>query len=107
MRNRTLLDMVRCVLVNSLLLEFLWGEALKTMAYILSQVPSKSVPKTPYDLWSQKKASLCHFHVWGCKVEVRSYNPQFKKLHPKTINWYFIGYFMGSRSFRFYCPSNH
>ena len=24
-------------------------------------VPSKSVPKTPYELWSQKKPSLCHF----------------------------------------------
>ena len=43
MRNRTLLDMVRCMLVNSSLLEFLWDEALKTVAYILNQVPSKSV----------------------------------------------------------------
>ena len=44
--------MVRCVLVNSSLLEFLWGEALKTVAYIVNQVPSKYVPKTPYELWS-------------------------------------------------------
>ena len=51
-RNHTLLDMVRCTLVNSSLLEFLWGEALKTIAYILKQVPSKFVPKTPYELWS-------------------------------------------------------
>ena len=43
MRNRTLLDMVRCMLVNSSLPEFLWDEALKTVAYILNQVPSKSV----------------------------------------------------------------
>ena len=56
-RNRTLLDMVRCMLIYSSLLEFLWGEALKTAAYILNQVPSKSVPKTPYELWSQKKPS--------------------------------------------------
>ena len=52
MRNRTLLDMLRCMLVNSLLSEFLWGKALKTVAYILYQVHSKSVPKTPYELWS-------------------------------------------------------
>ena len=38
--------MVRCMLVNSSPLEFLWGEALKTAAYILNQVPSKSIPKT-------------------------------------------------------------
>ena len=51
-RNRTLLDMVRCMLVSSSLSEFLWGEALKTATYILNQVPSKFVPKTPYELWS-------------------------------------------------------
>ena len=62
-RNRTFLDMVRCMLVNSSLHEFSWGEALKTAAYILNQVPSKFVPKTPYELWSQKKPSLYHFHI--------------------------------------------
>ena len=62
--------MVWCMFVNSSLPEFLWGEALKTTAYILNQVLSKSVPKTPYELWSQKKPSLRHFHVWGYKVEV-------------------------------------
>ena len=40
------------MLVNFLKLEFLWGEALKTIAYILNQVSSKSDPKTPYELWS-------------------------------------------------------
>ena len=49
-RNCTLLDMVRCMLIHSSLLEFLWGEALMTTAYILNQVPSKSIPKTPYEL---------------------------------------------------------
>ena len=62
MRNHTLLDMVRCMLVNSLLPEFLWGEALKTIAYILNQVPSKFVTKIPYELWLQKKPSLHHFY---------------------------------------------
>ncbi|KAJ9696926.1 hypothetical protein PVL29_008922 [Vitis rotundifolia] len=105
-RNRTLLDMVRCMLSNSSLPEFLWGEALRTVAYILNQVPSKSVPKTPYELWSGKKPSLHHFHVWGCKAEVRPYNPQSKKLDPKTISGFFVGYCIGSRGSRFYCPSH-
>ena len=49
-RNRTLLDMVRCMLSNSSLPKFMWGEALRTAAYILNQVSSKSVLKTPYEL---------------------------------------------------------
>ena len=62
-RNRTLLDMVRCMLVNFSLPEFFLGEALKTVAFILNQVPNKYVPKTPYELWLQKKRNLRHFHV--------------------------------------------
>ena len=94
------------MLINSLLPEFLWGEALKTTAYILNQVPSKSVPKTPYELWSQKKPNLRHFHVWSCRVEVRPCNPQLKELDLKTISMYFIGNSVGSRGSRFYCLSH-
>ena len=94
------------MLVNSSLPKFLGGEALKTTNYILNQVPSKSIPKTPYELWSHNKPSLRHFHVLGYKVEVRLYNPQSKKLDPKTISGYFIGYCVGSRGFRFYCSSH-
>ena len=84
----------------------MWGEVLRTAAYILNQVPSKSVPKTPYELWSVKKPSLHYFHVWGCKAEVRPYNPQSKKLDPKTISGFFVGYCIGSRGSIFYCPSH-
>ena len=34
---------------------------------------------------------------------MRPYNPQSKKLNPKTISWYFIGYCVGSRGSEFYC----
>ena len=98
--------MVRCMLVNSSLLEFLWHETLKTTAYILSQVPSKFVPKTSYEILSQKKPSLHHFYVWGCKVEVKPYNTQSKKLYLKTISGYFIGYCVGLRGSRIYCSSH-
>ena len=43
---------------------------------------------------------------WGCKVEVRPYSPQSKKLDPKTIGGYFIGYCLGSRGSSFYCLSH-
>ena len=37
---------------------------------------------------------------------MRPYNPQSKKLDIKTISGYFIGYYVGSRGSRFYCPSH-
>ena len=105
-RNRTLMDMVRCMLAHSSLPDFLWGDALRTAAYILNQVPSKSVPKTPYELLNGKRPTLKHFHVWGCKAEVKPYNPSTKKLDSRTISGSFIGYCGNSRGCRFYCPTH-
>jgi hypothetical protein len=45
--------------------------------------------------------------VWGCSSEVRIYNPQEKKLDPRTINGYFIGYAERSKGYRFYCSSHN
>ena len=59
-RNRTLLDMVWSMLSNSNLRESLWDEALKTTMYILNQVPTKVVPKTPFELWKGWKPSLTY-----------------------------------------------
>jgi hypothetical protein len=105
-RNRTLLDMVRSMLSSSNLPKSLWIEALKTTMYILNRVPTKAVPKTPFELWKGWKPSLQHMCVWGCPNEVRIYNPQEKKLDPRTISGYFIGYVERSKGYRFYCPSH-
>jgi len=46
---------------------------------------------------------LKHFCAWGCKAKVRPYNSEIKKLDPKTIFGFFVGYSIGSRGCRFYC----
>ena len=79
--------------------------ALKTVMYLLNRVPSKVVQKTPFELWTNRKPSLRHLHVWGCQVEVRIYNLQEKKLDERTINGYFIGYLEKSKGYMFYCPT--
>ena len=57
-RNRTLKDIVRSMRSNSKLPESLWTKALKMAVYILNQVPTKIVPKTPFELWKGWKSSL-------------------------------------------------
>ena len=73
--NCTLMDMVRSMLSNSTLPLSLRMYALKTAVYLLNWVPSKAVPKAPFELWIGKKPSLRHLHVWGCPAEARIYNP--------------------------------
>ena len=77
---------------NSTLPEFLWSEALKTTVHILNRVPTKAVPKTPYELWVGRKPTLNYLHVWGSPSEVKIFNSQIKKLDFKTISYSFIGY---------------
>jgi transposase InsO family protein len=90
--NHTLMKMVRSMLRNSMLPLNLWIEALKTAAHIIIHVPSKSVPKTPYELWTGRKTSINYLHIWGCPAEAKIFNPQLEKLDPKTISYHFIGY---------------
>nr|GEY04418.1 putative zinc finger, CCHC-type [Tanacetum cinerariifolium] len=56
-RNRTLMDMVRSILANSKLPEFIWTEALKTAVHILNRVPSKSVPKNHMQFGQEENLS--------------------------------------------------
>ena len=73
------------------------------IVYILYRVLTKTVPKMPFELFKGWKLSLRHIRVWGCSYEVRIYNPQEKKLDPRTISEYLIGYAERSKG---YCPSH-
>ena len=99
--------MVRSMMSYSTLPINLWMEALKTAIYILNRVLSKSVLKTPYELWTGREPSLNHFHVWGCPAEAKVFNPNIGKLDPKTVSCHFIGYPEKSKGYHFYCPDRH
>ena len=105
MRNRTLKDMVRSMITHFTLPESLWIEALKTAAYLLNRFPTKATYKTSYELWTGKKPSLKHLHIWGCRAEARPQKPNEKKLDARTISCYFIGYSERSRGYKFYDPT--
>jgi hypothetical protein len=101
--NNTLMDIVRSMLSYSDLPVKLWMKTLKTTVQILNWVPSKHVPKTPYKLWTGRKPSLRNLCVWGCHAEAKVFNPNIRKLDPKTISCYFIGYPDRSKGYWFYC----
>jgi hypothetical protein len=106
-RNRTLMDMVRSMLSYSTLPISLWMEALKSAVHILNRVPSKSVPKIPYEMWTARKLTLNYLHVWGYPTEAKLFNPSIEKLDHKTVSCHFIGYPDKLKDFRFYCPDRY
>jgi len=79
---------------------------LKTVMYSLDRVFSKAVPKTLFELWTNRTPSIRHLYVWGCQAEIRMYNLQKRKLDVRTMSRYFICYPEKSKRCMFYCP-NH
>jgi hypothetical protein len=49
-----LLDMVRSMMSQADLPLSFWGYALETAAFTMYRIPSKSVEKTPYEIWTGK-----------------------------------------------------
>jgi hypothetical protein len=67
-RNQTLLDMVRSMMSQTDLPLLFWGYALETTAFTLNRVPTKSVEKTPYEIWIGKRPGLFFLKVWDVRL---------------------------------------
>ncbi|KAJ9544153.1 hypothetical protein OSB04_023860 [Centaurea solstitialis] len=104
-RNRTFLDMVRTMMCHSTLPISFWGHALETAAHILNRAPTKSVEKTPYELWKGKKPNIYFLKIWGCEVYVK--RPTSEKLRPKSDKCFFVGYPKTTVGYYFYNPEEN
>ena len=78
----------------------LWGYALESACYLLNRVPSKSVAKTPYEIWIGRKPVLSHLRVWGCLAYVKCLITD--KLGPRSDKYYFIEYPKETKGYYFY-----
>ena len=103
--NRTLKDVVRSMIAHTTLPELLWSEALKTAVYLLNRLPSKTITKTPYELWAEISSSIRHLHVWDYRATTQPYIPYEKKLDSRIVSSLLLGYSKRYKGFRFYRPS--
>ncbi|KAK9044761.1 hypothetical protein V6N11_058653 [Hibiscus sabdariffa] len=104
-RNRTLLDMVRSMMSHSDLPTSLWGHALETAAFTLNRVPSKSVQKTPYEMWTRKCPNMSFMKIWGCKAYVKY--QMLAKLEPKSHKCTFFSYPKETKEYYFFNPKEN
>ena len=87
---------------STLLISF-WGYALELACYVLNRIPSKSVSKTPYEMWTERKLVLSHLRIWGCLIYVKRL--QTDKLRPRSDKCNFVGYSKETRGYYFYLPT--
>ena len=73
--------------------------------HLLNLVPSKSVPKTPMELWSGRKPSVRYLYIWGCPAHVLK--GKFDKLEPKSEVCLLVGYPKETRGYLFYSRNDN
>ncbi|KAK8610746.1 hypothetical protein V6N13_081902 [Hibiscus sabdariffa] len=76
------------------------GYALETNAFTLNRVPSKSVQKTPHEMWTGKSPNMSFMKIWGCKAYVK--HQMSTKLEPKSEKCTFVGYPKETKGYYFY-----
>jgi hypothetical protein len=101
--NRTLIELVRAMLLAKGLPTFLWDEAVSHATYIRNRSPTRALKgKTPYEAWTGKKPDVSHFREFGCDVWVLDENKNRSKLAPKSKKMVFVGFMEGSKAVRYW-----
>ena len=71
-QNRTLADMIRCLIIQSGVPANFWAEAANTACYIRNLCPSRAIgDRSPFELWtgeSLKEDDLQRLKVFGCRA---------------------------------------
>jgi hypothetical protein len=91
--------MVRSMMSQTDILLSFWGYALETVAFTLNRVPTKSVERTTYEIWSGKHPGLSFLKLWGCEDYVKCLMSD--KLTPKSEKYFFVGVSEGNKRILF------
>lgn len=85
-KNRTLLDMARCLFIQSGLLFSFWAEAVSTANFITNRCSTKLSLKglTPYKLWTGNTSKVDYFNKFGYKVLCLNRVPGKEKFNDRT-----------------------
>lgn len=102
--NRTLMEMTRCMLLQSGLPKEFWAEALTTAAYLANRLPGPD-GISPYFKVFHKDAKVKHLRIFGCRAYVQVTKHARKKLDPKAWRGILVGYDSSDwRCYRVYDP---
>lgn len=104
-KNRTLIEMARCMLIGSGMAKTFWGEAVVMANYIQNRLPWKNIEKTPYEIWFGAKPSIQHFKKFGSKCFVFIPDEKRRKLDAKSVEAVMVGYDLSSKAYRCYVSS--
>lgn len=101
--NRTIVEKVRCMLIDAALSLAFWAQAVQTSVLIINNIPCKGNDnKTPEELWSNKQGDTSMLRVFGCKAMAHIPDQKRKKLDVKSIECIYLGPAEGMKAYRLY-----
>ncbi|CAL9001633.1 unnamed protein product, partial [Prunus brigantina] len=102
-KNRTIVEMAKCMMFEkSMPLEF-WAEAVNTAVYILNRCPTKALDKkTPFEAYSGRKPAIKHLRIFGSLCYAHVPNQQRQKLDLTSKRCVFLGYGSCEKGYRLY-----
>ncbi|GKA70202.1 putative ribonuclease H-like domain-containing protein [Tanacetum coccineum] len=100
-KNRTLIEAVRTMLVDSMLPTTFWAEVVNIVSYVLNMVlVIKPHNKTPYELICGRPPLIDFMKPFGCLVTILNTRDHLSKFDGKADEGYFVGYSVVSKSMR-------
>ena len=105
-KNRTLVEMARCMRIQSGLPESFWADAVSTANFTRNRCVTKSLKKnTPHELWNGKVPDLKKFRTFGEDGHYLDKSPARGKMDLTGIKCKFIGYDEFIKGYRVWVPS--
>ena len=102
--NRTLVEMARCMLIQSNLPIHFWAEAVNTASYIRNRCPTVH-GKTPYEIWHKRKPNVNHLKIFGTEAYALNKRPDKGKFEARSTKCIFLGYADEAKAFRLWNPN--
>ena len=92
-KNRTVMEMARCLMVKKKLPKKFWAEAVHISLYLLNKLPTKAVQgMTPIEAWSEMKPTVKHFKTFGSICYTHIADAKRSKLDNKAEMGIYLGY---------------
>lgn len=102
--NRTVMETVRCLLIQSGMPLTFWGEAVCHAVYLHNRLPTTRHPNTtPFERMFGAKPAISMMHVFGCPVTYANTGEK-SKLDPRAYTGYYCGVNEGDSTYRVYDP---
>jgi hypothetical protein len=104
-KNRTIVNVVRCMLKEKNYPKEFWGDAVVCAVYLLNRFTTKRLQKiTPEEAWSMKKPRVDHLIIFGSVAYAEIQEEKRTKIEDKSQKYILLGYGENSHGYKLHNP---